>query len=138
MTYNRTEAANALLSDIEKWCRRTSTPENSIGHVLFLHPGFVGLLRLRRTLSEEKEAEVRSFLSDNPSGWRGELPKTHANGTRPVKRPQRGGAVDRVSAAHLSEEEIAARRVDRTVCPRCGVRSDFGCNHSQAPLGMVL
>lgn len=29
-------------------------------------------------------------------------------------------------------------RVDRDPCPRCGVRRDFGCNHSRIPLGMVL
>jgi hypothetical protein len=26
----------------------------------------------------------------------------------------------------------------RDPCPRCGVRQDIGCGHSQAPLGMVL
>lgn len=28
--------------------------------------------------------------------------------------------------------------VDRDPCPRCGVRRDYGCSHSLAPLGMML
>lgn len=28
--------------------------------------------------------------------------------------------------------------VDRDPCPRCGVRRDYGCSHSLAPLGTML
>jgi hypothetical protein len=137
--YNRTEAATALLAEIEDWCARTNTRETSVGHVLFLHPGFVGLMRLRKTVSVEKEIAVRNFIyCEHPNGYRGELPATHANGTRPVKRPpgglrakiycERGAA----QTTRLSDEEIAARRVDRDACPWCGVRSDVGCKHTQA------
>lgn len=31
-----------------------------------------------------------------------------------------------------------APRVHRDPCPRCGVRSDIGCEHSQAPLGVLF
>lgn len=30
------------------------------------------------------------------------------------------------------------QRVARDPCPRCGVRSDLGCGHSQAPLGLRM
>jgi hypothetical protein len=134
MTYNRTDAATAMLAEIEAWCARTATPEGTIGHVLFFHPGFVGLLRKRLTLSEEKEIAVRAFLyHDHPNGYRGELPKTHANGTRPVKRLSKPG---RCKCA--PDDKFLPPKVDRDPCPRCGVRHDIGCNHSRAPLGMVL
>jgi hypothetical protein len=136
MTYNRHDAANAMLTEIEDWCKRTGTRENVIGHVLFLHPGFVGLMRARRTLSEEKEIAVRDFLyCQHPDGYRGDLPKTHANGTRPVKRsPSKHSAkicLERgeLPTAKLTEAEIAQRRVDRDACTYCGVRADVGCKH---------
>lgn len=137
MTFNRHDAATAMLTEIEEWCARTATHETSIGHVLFLHPGFVGLLRKRLTLSEEKEIAVRQFIyCDHPDGYRGELPITHANGTRPVKRPahtsklygERNGHPE-YPTARLSEAEIAARRVERDPCPFCGTRADVGCRH---------
>lgn len=38
----------------------------------------------------------------------------------------------------LPEVRPLPQPVDRDPCPRCGVRHDVGCNHSRAPLGMVL
>jgi hypothetical protein len=142
MNHNRTEAAEALLSEIEAWCTRTGTREGAIGHVLFLHPGFVGLLRLRRTLSEEKEIAVREFIyCTHPDGYHGELPKTHANGTRPVKRePSKFAAPIRLirgelPTTKLTDAEVAARRTDRDPCPRCSTRGDLVCGHSRARIG---
>lgn len=141
-SHNRTDAATALLADIESWCSRTGTPETSIGHLLFLHPGFVGLLRKRLTVSEEKEAAVRNFIAEHPSGWSGVLPLTHANGTRPVERASSPAARRRAAEAArrtAAEAEIEAReRVHRDPCPRCGVRADIGCMHSPTRLGTVL
>jgi hypothetical protein len=137
MIYNRTEAATAMLSEIEAWCARTSTPEGTIGHVLFLHPGFVGLMRKRLTLSEEKEIAVRAFLyHDYPEGYRGELPDTHAGLPKPST--QRREARENAGSKLLSADEIVARRVDRDACLRCGVRHDIGCKHSRAPVGMMM
>jgi hypothetical protein len=112
--YNRTDAAREVLTEIDAWCARTGTREGTIGHVLFLHPGFVGLLRKRLTISVEKEAAVRAFLRDHPHGYAGDLPPTHGNGTKPVRVGP--------SVRGLSEVEISARRVYREACPRCGVR----------------
>jgi hypothetical protein len=36
----------------------------------------------------------------------------------------------------LSAREIAARRVERGTCPRCGARLDAGCGHRSAPFGL--
>lgn len=145
MTYNRTAEARQLLTEIEAWCARTDTREGSVGHVLFLHPGFVGLLRLRLTVSVEKEIAVREFIyATHPDGYRGVLPLTHANGTRPVKKPsadkrakiclERGA----LPTAKMSQEQIAARRVHRDPCQHCGARGDFDCGHSKVRLGMIL
>lgn len=125
-TSNRTPEATALLADIEEWCRKTGTAETAIGHKLFLHPGFVGLLRKRLTVSPEKEEAVRNFLTEHPFGWSGTLPLTHANGTRPVYRASSPRARQRIAEEpHLTPVQI----VDRTPCPRCGIRSDVGCKH---------
>lgn len=84
---NRTGAAARLLTEIESWCVRTGTQESLIGRVLFRHPGFVPLLRKRLTVSPEKEAQVRAFLTANPDGWDGVAPKCHGFGvTRPSKK----------------------------------------------------
>jgi hypothetical protein len=130
--WNRGDDARQLLTEVEDWCGRTSTPEGTVGHALFLHPGFVGLLRKRLTLSVEKEIAVREFIYWNhPDGYRGPLPLTHGNGTKPA---QHSAEIRRVRGplpgAKLSDVEIAARRVERDGCPRCGVRADVGCRHT--------
>lgn len=134
MTYNRTAEAQALLADIEGWCARTGTPETALGHALFLHPGFVGLLRKRLTLTVDKEIAVRAFIfHDHVDGYRGPLEKTHANGSRPVQRGEMAKLTDGVPARMSSPPAFLT--VDRDPCPRCGVRGDFGCSHNRAPLG---
>lgn len=127
MRHNRTAEAAALLQDVVDWCARTGTPETSIGHFLFLHPGFVGLMRLRLQVTEEKEAAVRQFMADHPNGYHGELPITHGIGAR--QRPPRAANVTHVAARLLSDDEIKARQVYRDPCPRCGSRADSGCGH---------
>lgn len=133
--YNRTEAATSLLRDVEAWCASTGTAETAIGHLLFLHPGFIGLLRKRLTVTEEKESEVRAFMATHPAGWAGMLPLTHANGTRPVERASSPAARRRIVEAQrrlaAKEAADAAPRVYRDPCPRCGVRGDIGCGHSR-------
>jgi SOS-response transcriptional repressor LexA len=37
----------------------------------------------------------------------------------------------------LSAAQIAARRVDRSACPRCAVRSDVGCAHQAQARGLT-
>ena len=140
--HNRNDAARALLGEIEAWCARTETPEGSIGHLLFLHPGFVGLLRKRLTVSEEKEETVRAFLAAHPMGWRGVLPLTHANGTRPVYRASspagRQRATEAATRQATKEAAEAMPRVHRDPCPRCGVRADIGCEHARTKLGTAF
>lgn len=126
MSSARPEAAKALLADVEEWCARTKTPETSVGHALFRHPGFVGLLRLRLMLSEEKEFIVRRFMVEWPRGYHGELPYMFAKQGRraSAKHPVRESA-----ARMMSDEEIATRRINREPCRLCGVRADIGCKH---------
>jgi hypothetical protein len=124
--HNRTEAAKRLLARIELWCDRTGTPESTIGHALFGAPGFVGLMRKRLTVSGDKEQSVRDFFEEYPDGFHGELPALFPNGMKP-----RRAAVEQMRCK-LTDEEIAARRLDRDACPRCGVRADIGCKHQRA------
>jgi hypothetical protein len=129
----RPEAATAMLKEIESYCKRTKTPEQTIGHALFRHPGFVGLLRLRLMLSVEKEAAVRQFMRAWPNGYHGDLPHMFTKAPKPKVHPVR-----HTEAAKLTDEEIRARQTNRDPCQRCGCRGDIGCGHSKAPLGMVL
>lgn len=134
MSHHRTDEARALLAGIEAWCARTATPETAVGHALFRHPGFVGLLRLRLQLSEEKERAVRAFMGAWPRGYHGELPNMFLK-TPKVRQVH---PIRESAASKLSEAEIAARRVDRDCCPRCGTRADLGCKHSRAPIGTAF
>lgn len=131
----RTQAARTLLAEIEEYCARTNIRETVIGHALFRHPGFVGLLRLRLQLSEEKERIVRGFMGRWPNGYHGELPNSHIR-FPPKSREERGPRPENVGS-RLSEAEIAARRVDRDACPRCGVRGDIGCAHYRPSFGSI-
>lgn len=124
--YNRTDAAQRLAEDVTEWCAATATPPNSVGHVLFLHPGFVALLRKRLTVTPEKEEAVRAFMAAHPAGWRGKLPQTHLNWDKARIR-----RVERTSGA-------LPPTVDRDPCQRCGVRHDIGCHHTRAPVGMMM
>lgn len=60
--------ADRLLADIEGWCGRTGVSERDLGAGALNHPGFVGLLRHRRTLKAATEVEVRAFLDAHPDG----------------------------------------------------------------------
>lgn len=48
-----------------------------------------------------------------------------------VRRRERSIAV----AQSRRTEPVADQFVSRDACPRCGVRADFGCKHSRAPIG---
>jgi hypothetical protein len=96
----RPEAATAMLKEIESYCKRTKTPEQTIGHALFRHPGFVGLLRLRLMLSAEKEAAVRQFMRAWPNGYHGDLPHMFTKAPKPKVHPVR-----HTEAAKLTDEE---------------------------------
>jgi hypothetical protein len=139
METNRTDAARSLLADLKQWCMDTETPETSVGHVLFFHPGFVGLLRKRLQVTPEKEAAAREFMADNPDGWRGPLPEAAVFGSfGPAANPRRGRSIKRQKTAIREAERAEIPRVDRDPCPRCGTRRDIGCNHSRTRLGMML
>lgn len=56
----------------------------------------------------------------------------------PYGSGRRIGNPRRKSPTEADDARSAMPRVDRDPCPRCGVRHDVGCNHSRAPLGMVL
>lgn len=45
-------------------------------------------------------------------------------------------AFDRSGPAEVRVFDSLPPRVNRDPCPRCGVRADIGCGHTQAPIGM--
>ena len=121
MTANRADAARQVLAEINDWCARNNAAETLIGRVLFLHPGFVGLLRKRLQLSEAKETIVRRFLAAHPNGYCGDARKVRIN----VRQPRAG-------------DDRLYPRVDRDPCPRCGIRADIGCAHSRGRIGTAF
>lgn len=74
------------------------------------------------------------YRVNRPAIWR----RLRAGGVLPPYRSNTGIKRDRRSFAECNYERDQQPRVDRDPCPRCGVRRDIGCNHSQAPLGMML
>lgn len=71
---------------------------------------------------------------NRPAIWR----RLRAGGVLPPYRTRSGIRRNRRPFSEINKEREAQPRVDRDPCPRCGVRRDVGCGHSQAPLGMVL
>lgn len=73
----------ALLAEIESYCALTGTPEGKIGGLLYRHPGFVGLLRLRGLVAPDKAEAIRRLMASNPDGL------AHVEAPNPrMKRPQ--------------------------------------------------
>jgi hypothetical protein len=69
-----------------------------------------------------------------PAIWR----RLRIGGVLPPYRARLVPRNARRSSLEIAREKDAGPRVDRDPCPRCGVRRDYGCNHSLARLGMVL
>jgi hypothetical protein len=69
-------------------------------------------------------------------------PRQNGGKGRPLGGGEAGYAAqrrERSLAYHEARPEPRPEQfVDRDPCPRCGVRRDFGCTHSRAPIGMLL
>lgn len=61
-------AGDALLAEIDDYCRRTGTPAGYIGKLALNHPGFVPLLRKRGTLNPATADIIRAVLAKHPGG----------------------------------------------------------------------
>jgi hypothetical protein len=134
---NRLDAGAQLLADTDAWCQRTGTAETAIGRLLFRHPGFIGLLRKRLTVSDEKEAAVRQFLTDNPEGWNGKLPQCHGFGvTRPLRSAKTrlvGGVAAEAGYGQPSARSIQVLRDGL----EDAVRKLDGCQRFKLPDGVA-
>ena len=63
------------------------------------------------------------------------LGKIYRLGLNPSQAPDRLYPMRR--RPRPKEERLARMGVDRTPCPRCGVRADLGCSHTRPPLGFI-
>lgn len=91
--------------------------------------------------SGEEPSDVVGYLAEwynvqRPAIWRrlragGVLPGYRSKNVQRFQRPRR-------KHSDIRDEKMAAPRVDRDACPRCGVRADIGCKHSRAPVGMMF
>ncbi len=108
-----------LLAQIEAYCFRTGTRETDVGAILFRHGGFVGLLRLRGSLTPEKRAAVEHLLAEHPDGLDDlPIPKQHLRRPTPENFRRKSAvevATDLANRKNLADAAKAARRPGETI-----------------------
>jgi hypothetical protein len=114
---NRTEAASALLADVDEWCAATKTNQSRVGSILFRHPGFVALLRKRLQVTQEKEGQVRDLIAANPDGV--------------TDIPDQDPHVHPKLAPRLSQK-LLLEAVRSAACQKCG--GSCACSYPTCPL----
>jgi len=113
-------------------CPTNQEMVNWDGHPCEVSP-VIGALERRGFVRVERRGNVRRVTiaaTGARTAW-----SVRANGG--AWRVHRADSVrDREDGVRLTAAEIAARRVERGSCPRCGVRSDVACGHRPAPFGL--
>jgi hypothetical protein len=106
------EQAKALLAEMDRWCRRTGTNYHRLATAARVAPNTRAMIRQGKRRPTIKVADrIRVAMAKNPRGIDRE--KHLANRLSPQAEPR----------------VMPPRIVDRSPCPRCGVRADIGCAH---------
>ena len=116
------DESRELITEINRWCRKTGTNYNRLVIAAGVRPSLRSSVRRGTRLTITTAQVIRSTMAQNPLGIDRDDHK------RRVKRRARDQVLrqqQREQAAFPAEPI----RVDRTPCPRCGVRKDIGCRH---------
>lgn len=111
-----------VIDEINLWIRRTGTNYNRLITAAGVAPSTRSAVRIRqRRLTIDTADKLRAAMSAHPQGI--------ARGEHKVRvRLAAQQTLDRQRAKHCRDYPAAAT-VDRTPCPRCGIRRDVGCVH---------
>ncbi len=116
------EESLQVVSEINRWCRRTGTNYNRFVTAAGVRPSLRSSVRRGTRLTITTAEIVRSTMAEYPRGIEWQEHK------RRVKR-RASERLNRVQQRERIEFPAVLIRVDRTPCPRCGVRKDIGCKH---------
>jgi hypothetical protein len=103
------DQASQIIADLNRWCRRTGTSYSRFVTAAHVAPSVRSKVRRGLRVTVTVAERIRRTMAENPRGI------SKATAYTPIKR-------------------IAASIViDRSPCPRCGVRGDIGCKHRPLP-----
>lgn len=116
------EESQAVVTEINRWCRRTGTNYNKFVTAAGVRPSLRSSVRRGCRLTIDTAQIIRATMKDNPHGISKQDHKR-----RIVRRTRQ--RLERIKERR--EAEYPAVRVDRTPCPKCGVRRDAKptCKH---------
>lgn len=108
------QESRTVIDDVTAWCRRTGTNYNKLVTAARVAPSTRSLVRRqKRRLTLETANRLRSTMLRYPQG---------------ISKAEHKSRLEQRRTA-VTVERIPPRIVDRTPCPRCGVRADIGCRH---------
>lgn len=116
------EESRDLITEINRWCRKTGTNYNRLVIAAGVRPSLRSSVRRGTRLTITTAQVIRTTMNQNPTGIDKDDHK------RMIVRRTRE-RVNRVKQKTQEGYPAALVRVDRTPCPRCGVRKDIGCKH---------
>lgn len=113
----------AIIEQVNAWCRRTGSSYNKLVTAARVAPCTRSHVRMgKRRLTHQVAARLTATMQANPHGI---AKDEHKRRVREVE----ARALARVLYQRRTEPP---RVVDRSPCPRCGVRRDIGCQHFPA------
>ena len=113
-----------VIDEVNSWIRRTGTNYLRLITAAGVAPSTRSAVRIRqRRLTIHTADKLRAAMTAHPHGIaRGE----HKARVRLAAQT----TLERQRAKQTRDFPAAAVVVDRTPCPRCGIRRDLGCVHS--------
>lgn len=116
------EESQDLIAEINRWIRRTGCNYNRFVAAAGVRPSLRSAVRRGTRLTITTAEIIRATMKANPRG---------------IDRDEHRQRVQRRSREALNRQRQRTRkafpaepvRVDRTPCPKCGVRKDIGCKH---------
>jgi len=105
--------SRAVIAEVDSWCRRTGSNYNRLVTAARVAVSTRSAVKHRnRRLTLETASRLRSTMSGNPHG---------------IGKHEHKARLLRVREAFVPPPPLI--RVDRSPCPKCGARRDFGCEH---------
>lgn len=115
--------SQAVIEEINAWCRRTGTNYNKLVTAARVAPSTRSDVRNRgRRLTIQTAMKLRTAMRANRKGI---VLGEHKARVRRIAQE----SLDRQRAKLKRDFPATPLKVDRTPCPRCGVRRDVGCVH---------
>ena len=115
-----------LMDKVDTWCRKTATNYNRLVTAAGVNVSIRHHVRKKdRRLTRATATLLRKAMRENPGGIAWQDHKARVAGQRRELRAE----ISRQVRAEVIQMNV--QRVDRTPCPRCGVRADVGCKHTR-------